>query len=485
MISYHSTNMQYIKSKKYLILVAELFFLCSQILIFALGSICSDFYIKLQEFVFLSFYLFVVSKSIKRNGFITFYTIFLLLCFFFNFGRFYLDLIGYSNINIGIFFGKYEFSDTTIASVIIFMQFVLFFIDIAYYTVRKYKIKQQPLSENILAKKIIITVMCITLPFSLYASFLTFNYVKNNGYEAFLLYIVTGNESIIPSYLILADHIFKFFFYVSFFYNFTKKQYYFIFSLYFINLVAVGLKGSRSTFLFPFFFFATYLIGYKKIIRLNMKSILVFCILAFSFYLFASSVRGLNTEKTSFNNIINAILYSQTVTILLPFLYIEKSVEIQSFNTFPILFSDLFSEYIHIRTYNITSIIAHTNLYGLASSMFLELIDLSILFVPVCFLIGFMIRLVHSNVDKNRFANVFVIILGMSLPWMPRDCVLRVLFKTNIIFIVSTFFLYLTLEFISKYSKRRIYNTTIRGGVNKYSSIINLGCHSYEVKNAA
>ena len=96
--------------------------------------------------------------------------------------------------------------------------------------------------------------------------------------------------------------------------------------------------------------------------------------------------------------------------------------------------------------------------------MFLELIDLSILFVPVCFLIGFMIRLVHSNVDKNRFANVFVIILGMSLPWMPRDCVLRVLFKTNIIFIVSTFFLYLTLEFISKYSKRRIYNTTIRGG---------------------
>ena len=423
-----------------------------QLLSLAIGICSSNFPLKLQEVSFLFFFILLVYKSIKRNGLISFYTMFLGLCFLFNFSRFYLDLIHFSDIRVGEFYGRYRFSESTVAIVIFLLQCILLFIDFAFYSIPQLKIKKNELKENKFSKTIILIVLVCCLPFSLYASFLTFNYVKVYGYEAFLMNIMIDGKNIVPKYILIINYIFKLFFYVSFFYHFKKKEYLLIFGLYFINLFSVGIKGSRSSFLFPFFFYTIYLIGYKKLIKLSFNRILLFSICCYLFYYFSSSLRGIEPSSSTFLTIINSILYSLSCTLLLPLLYIEKIDVIKSFNTIPLVFGDLFSDYnIPVETYNITSIISQNKLYGLAESMFLEIIDTYLLFIPLCLLVGWMIKNVSKNIDRNKICNVFFIILGMSIPWMPRDCIFRVFFKTNIMFLFVSFVIYFVLEFISKF----------------------------------
>ena len=408
--------------------------------------------LKFQEFVFLIFFIILVVKSIRKNGLISLYTIFLLLCFVFDFSRFYLDLIGFYDVTHGEFFGKYLFPVETITLNIVLMHISVFLIDLGYYLFPQPKIPERELKNDKIQRKIILISMGVTFPFSVYGNYLILKFVLDNGYYA-LAAKMSNLGDIIPFQLKIAEYIFKLFFYTSFFYKFNKKQTVIIFGLFFINSLMTGLRGSRGTMLFPFVFFFYLLASKRKLIKINFIKIFTIIIISYVFFQVSSTIREIGVGDESLDQIIHNILVGQSQSILIPFIYID------AYNTLPhmklpFILGDVINSYI---TYPfaqpglINHLITSNAQNGLGYSPFAEMYDLGLFGIIIAIFIGWYIKSITKNIDKNYKANLFFIIAGMSIIWMPRDCILRVFFETNVMFMGAAFIVYILLGFLTKY----------------------------------
>lgn len=330
------------------------------------------------------------------------------------------------------------------------MTFVLFFIDAGFYYSKNSVVKISILSNKNVGKKIILLILTICFPVDLYFSIKLVLYVRQYGYYALINLIVSDQ---IPLSERITGYIFKLAFYTSFFYKFNKKQTFYIFALYFVDLMVHGIRGSRSMFLFPLCFYIFYLAKVKRYFKVSFRYLIVVFIIGLSFYIASSSTRSIfSLENFSLTKVMLEILYGQGTTSLSPLLYIDCFNDIAYSQIYhPAILMDLTSSYGIGEVLDLTRFISTNTKDSLAINFLCEIYSAGIFGILICFFIGWFIKTIMFNIDRNKFLNVFFIISGMSIPWMPRDNLFRVLYPTNIIFIVFSPLFYYFLEFCGKF----------------------------------
>ena len=375
-----------------------------------------------------------------------------MLCFVFNYSRIFLSLIGYCDFSECLFFGYTKFPIQVTSTCILLFFLTILLIDIGYKYTKVISITRIPLESNPTTSNILMIVMFICFPLAIYGNLKTLIYVRNFGYAYFLTNSnKTLNAGIAST---LAEYIFKLCFYTSFMCKLTKKKNIVRFSLYFLILIFSGIKGSRSSFLFPFVFFMIYMIN-AKIIKVNTKFLILFPLAGILFFFLSSSTRGIKYEGATIIKILEMIAYGQSDSVALPLHFINSYYDLKHLERLPFIFGDLVSDYIGyelgqsiINNFQIDY--ARYSAVGLGCSPFVEIWDLGIFGIAISIFIGFFIKNVNNLLDKNKYINTFIIISGMSIMWLPRDCILRNLFKTNVLFVFAAFMFFIFLQFVRK-----------------------------------
>ena len=409
-------------------------------------NLCIPVFSKNIFIIFLVYFLFVFLRSIKLNGIVSLYTIFLFLCFLFNFSRLYLDVIGYCDFSKSTFFllKKVRFSSEVVSLSVLLFAFTMWIIDLGFYFSKSIKLSALELDESSELKRILFIIMIIACPVAVYANIRIFRLVLSLGYVAFLGGDAAFSKTFIELFFTL---LLKLAFYTSFLCVCSKKERSLILGIYFVFLVSDGIKGNRSAFLFQLFFYAYYCVRKEKIIKLNFFSVLIFIISGIIFFLVSSASRGLFYG----NNAINWFLYGQSTTVTLPLFFLHDFNLIKTINRLPFLFGDLFSSYsktiVNQQVLTTLHKLPNTEAGGLGASFIVEIWDLGIFGILAAFYVGAFIKFVHLNINRNRPLNFLFITAGVSIMWLPRDCIFRVFFASNIAFLIGTNIFYHLLKF--------------------------------------
>lgn len=407
------------------------------------------------EAVFLLYFFYIIFRSILRNGFISLYTIFLSLCFVFNFSRVFLSLIGYCNIDDVTFFTNEKIPTFNNAIVIFLSGLTFFVIDFGYYNAKSFLLPKRPLNSSHIESNILVALMIFTFPLVVYGGILELKEVIQSGY---ISYLQEASVNTSPTFL-LCEYIFKSCFYCSFFFYLSRKQNAIRFTLYFLILFVDGLKGNRSAFLFPFVFFLFYLVK-DKYIKINAKKITAFLSIGIIFFFVASSNRSLTYNNSIITSIISRIFYEQSNTYILSQYYVTDFDQIKDSHYIPFIISDILSTY--SSTFSGQGLISNMHLLptqhnmGLGSSFIVDIWDCGLLSLFIALYVGWFIKFIETNISRNRYFNVLVIIGGMSITWMARDCVFRIFFRTNVMFLMFAPLLYYLLNiFVSVLPKKK------------------------------
>lgn len=408
---------------------------------------------KIQEILFVVFYFFMLLNNVKSFGFFNIYNIFTILCFIFNYSRVFLSIIGYCDFSECLFFGYTKFPIKITGLCLLLFTFTIYLIDCGYKYSKVLPIQEKTLSDQDSLSNIVLIIMFASFPFAIYGNLKILSYIRAMGYS----YYLSGSSKAMYAGITstLAEYVFKLCFYTSFMYKFTKRKSIVRFILYFILLIISGIKGSRSSFLFPFVFFMAYMVN-TKVIKLNLKVFILFIVTGVVFFFAGSFSRGIEYKGTTVLKIIELIVYGQSDSVALPLHFLNSYKELKDVSRLPFLFGDLLFDY---NRYDFSQAVINNfqvdyskySTVGLGFSFFVEIWDLGIMGIFVAILIGMFIRNISCLIDKNRYLNSFIIISGMSIMWMPRDCVLRVLFKSNLLFVFAAFIFSLILNFLNKY----------------------------------
>ena len=435
-------------------------------------SICSDFFmlflfamanllclfnmtagIYIAKILLLGFILFFIMKSMKINGTLSLYTLFLGFCLFFIYSRIYFDLIGFWHRQVNdfyFFFTKIHFSDELVMKFFNFSILFFVFFDFGYYLNPKKYIKIIPVSDNEFAKRIVFFLMLITTPLLLYKSILDIRYVRTYGYSSVL------DRMNYPFYLKGAGTLFIASFYASFMFKLSKKEFIFIIILYLLQSMGASLRGSRSVFMIPFIM-SLYMISKFDIAKIKFRTlVLIGCISVFIISMMTIFLRGESFIGNTLLELIYYILYGQGNSIGVPLYYLHHQNSINDVQLMPFIFQDL----VHLYNNNILAgsgyIAAIVNTKkvegGLGESLFLELLDMPLFFsLPFSLFIGWFINFIEANMLRNRFFLPMALIISSWVIVWARFAFFHFLEIHNIVsYILAILFFIFAITF-SKY----------------------------------
>lgn len=405
-------------------------------------------------FVILLFTLFFI-KSVKYNGILSVYSLFIFFSVFFIYSRIIFEWIGYlgRQVNDFYFFStRIHFSDRTVFMFMFYTVFYLVFIDFGFYFSKIKQHKNDILRENRKAKFYIFLFIFLILPLLLYKAYLDIKNVELYGYQSVL------DRDTYPFYLKGIGTIFISLFYCAFMFKLTKKEVIILVAVYLFQAFASSLRGSRSVFFIPFVF-SIFLLWRLNIIRVKLWQLSVVGLCAILFIAWYTMVlRDEVILDLSVGNILKYICYGQGNSIGLPLYYLEFKDDFDAKIKLPLIIEDWLSFYVqdvfHRGSYYISLIANKKNVEGgLGESFYLELLNLPI-FISLLFsyFLGRTFKYIEKNIFSSRFLIPFFLLFSQWLFVIPRFAFFNFLDLYGLCAIFLSFFLYLFFNTFGKYS---------------------------------
>ena len=306
--------------------------------------------ISILIFSFLIFYLLLIVKSVKLNGILSIYSIYLYTSFFFIYSRLLFDLIGYESFLLIGFPVRYTFTKNT-GVVFILISFLSFYIcDVVFSlkTIRK-KTEINNSFKNIKnLEKIGIIMMLLMAPAVLYEIYLKLLFVREYGY----LSIYTGelDNLVFPLWTRGTGTLFivGYMLFITAYPQqklFIKISFFYLFILFFDTL-----GGGRLTFLVAlvsviYFYYRFYDQNKGKKIKLKKIIMLFVGIVVFSVLIGNHRVNARTVVSTE---LIKSFFHGQGNTIGVPLFVIENRGHIE-YRHFPFVFSNLIYPFFELR----------------------------------------------------------------------------------------------------------------------------------------
>jgi oligosaccharide repeat unit polymerase len=283
--------------------------------------------------VFLLFYCASALRAAYYLGFLSLYAIYLYTGVFFVYSRLFFHLIGYESFLKIDWLIQYRFSDET---GIIFLSCAF----LSHYIIDFMLLRNRKKHQNVNRLKNYPTLqntgfflMLAAFPSIIYKLYLSFAYIKKNGYLA----LYTSAESIKYPFWTQGSGTFFFTGFLLILYSYPSKKMFKQAAVLFIIYSIMGsMSGVRSTVIVnTLAVIYCYIKLYNK--RIPLKSILMLFVIFVGFSIFMGNFRG--GEKTSLQSaLLRHFFYGQGASIAVPLTIIEHGMELP-FHYYPFMLS--------------------------------------------------------------------------------------------------------------------------------------------------
>lgn len=392
------------------------FFLC-------LGNSARDCFF-ISEIFYIFFFLFLIIRSIKRNGLVNVYTFFLFFSVFFMFSRFAFDVFGFTDVLEITFPSRYMIKPKSGIILIGLCFFVYLIIDFSYYCARSRLIKQKEIYVSDKVYKILFVFLLITLPLILYKNYLRFQYVQSVGY---INYTLNQDDIDLPVYLKGVGWIFNVLFWALIICSSNIRKTKFLWGLYWAVSLLDSLKGNRAAFAINFVIGIYFIIKTSNVNPKRIILILTFVFIGFiAFYLAATNLREgkKNGDINFFQDIVVSLFYAQSVSLNIPLLYIDFISQAQNSHLIPFIFGDYLKFGLGMPVNDVGTFLRQVLYtpkgFGLGYAVLVEIFDLGFFALPFCAFLGWFIKFIDKNFFRNQWLIGFFCLFFMSIIYMPR-----------------------------------------------------------------
>lgn len=294
----------------------------------------------------------------------------------------------------------------------------------------------------------------IIFPFILWKNIMRLQYVQSVGY---INYTLNKEDLKLPFFLTGVGWIFNGVFWALLISSGKRKNTKLLWCLFLIVSLVDSVKGNRAAFATNFVFFIYYII-HRYDINLNKayKYLGVSFFVFFIFYFVSTNFRGSrNYQFDFFDSLIVGLFYNQSVSLNVPLLYMDFFNQIKNPHI-PLILSDFLTYGFDLPVYSTTEMFRdfmfHQEGYGLGYVFLIELFELNVFAIPICFLLGKFIKFVEKNYFRNDYLVGLFSLFFMSIVYMPRHIILGVS-PIRVSWVIFGLFLVISVQFFIKRGK--------------------------------